>query len=146
MRSDFARSDLARENSYARRRMITVAVLVVVIGGGIYALWGRGPTNPADIPTIKAEGPYKQKPAVPGGIDIPHQDVRVYDELEGKNAAPAQVGTFLPPPETPEAAAPVAPPVPAPVAAAPSAASRTCACSNSAVINQLTSLRKVSTR
>lgn len=117
------RSEFSDERSYARRRMATVAILALVLGGMIYAFWGRNPPNPADIPTIKAEGAYKQKPADPGGIDIPHQDVRVYDELEGKNAAPAQVEHLLPPPETPKEiahAAPVATPapaVPAPVVA-----------------------------
>ncbi len=133
VRSDFARSGHAREISYARRRLITLAVLAVFVGGTVYALWGHRPSNPADIPTIHAEGAYKQKPTDPGGIDIPHQDVQVYNELESKNTPSTQVEHLLPPPEMPKegtvvaltpvtsssvpvAAPPVAPP---PVAFAP---------------------------
>jgi len=118
------RSDYARELTYARRRIITVLVLVLTLSVAGYALWGRGPANPSDIPTIKAEGAYKQKPANPGGIDIPHQDVRVYDQLEGKNGAASSVEHLLPPPETPKesphpaAPAPDAAPIPPPVTAA----------------------------
>jgi hypothetical protein len=70
----------------------------------VYVLWERGDSMPTEIPTIKAEGPYKQKPADPGGIEIPHQDVRVYDELESKNTPQTPVEHLLPPPEIPEEA------------------------------------------
>jgi len=92
---------VVREPNYARRRLITIVVLAVLIGGGVYAFWPDTPPDPADIPTIAAEENYKQKPADPGGIDIPHQDVRVYDQLEGKGTA-APVEHLLPPPETPK--------------------------------------------
>lgn len=123
-------SDYEQERAYARRRITTVIVLLAALGGGGYAIWGGGGApDPANIPTIKAEGAYKQKPSEPGGIDIPHQDVRVYDQLESKNGAAPQVEHLLPPPEIPKeiphAAAPAptseaatAPaPAPAPVAA-----------------------------
>ena len=109
------RSDYALERSYARRRIMTLVVLASIIGGVIYMAWGRGPSVPAEIPTIKAEGNYKQKPADPGGIDIPHQDVRVYDELESKAPPQMPVEHLLPPSETPQEA-PHAPPSSAPVA------------------------------
>jgi hypothetical protein len=128
------RSDYSRERVYARRRIVTVIVLCLMLAGGAYVLWGRGPSNPADIPTIKAEGSYKQKPAEPGGIDIPHQDVRVYDQLENNKDAASPVEHLLPPPEAPKEiphaeSAPVQTlaPIPAPVsepsvASVPSAA------------------------
>lgn len=110
------RPDFPQGPDYARRRVITVIVLLLVLGAAAYALWGPSrPTDPADIPTIKAEGEYKQKPSDPGGIDIPHQDVRVYDQLEGKNAPAPMVEHLLPPPEMPNEV-----PLP-PVAAAQSA-------------------------
>ena len=105
-------SDYARERAYARRRIVTLIVLAFVLGGAGYAFWGRGAPNPADIPTIKAEGAYKQKPTEPGGIDIPHQDVRVYDQLESKKAVAPQIEHLLPPPEVPKEALPL----PAPAA------------------------------
>ncbi|MDR3424757.1 MAG: SPOR domain-containing protein [Alphaproteobacteria bacterium] len=101
------RSDTSQERAYARRRLMTVIVLAAVLGGGFYALWGRGPSNPADIPTIKAAGAYRQKPAEPGGIDIPNQNVLVYDQMENKNDSAPQVEHLLPPPEEPKETAPV---------------------------------------
>ena len=117
------RSDYSRERSYARRRFITVIVLVFMLAGLGYTFWGRGGPNPADIPTIKAEGGYKQKPTEPGGIDIPHQDVRVYDQLEGKNASSLpQIEHLLPPPEVPKEMPPAPVAVQAPIVQAPVAA------------------------
>jgi cell division protein FtsN len=53
-------------------------------------------------PLIKAEeGPIKIRPDQPGGMEIPHQDKMVYDELEGKEQKPA-VEKLLPPPEQPK--------------------------------------------
>ena len=115
------RSDYGRERSYARRRVRTLAVVAFVIGGLSYALWGHSAPNPADIPTIKAEGAYKEKPANPGGIDIPHQDVQVYNELDGKagGGASSQIEHLLPPPEVPKDAPRVAVPVTPPLVASP---------------------------
>lgn len=106
VRSEFTR----RGPSYAMRRRITVAVLLAVIGGGLYWKFGAiGPANPGAIPFIKAEGAYKQRPERPGGIDIPHQDVQVYRELDGNGAAKPVTEHLLPPPETPQAPASAAP-------------------------------------
>ncbi len=105
------RSDFARQNglSYAVRRLISLAVLAgILIGGGVW-LWRHViATGPTEIPTIKSEGSYKQKPEQPGGIDIPHQDVQVYHEIDGsaagENTKPA-LEHLLPPPEQPMAQA-----------------------------------------
>lgn len=99
-------SEDAMERVYARRRRMTVAVLALIVAGALYAFSGGGPTNPSDIPTIKADGTVRQKPADPGGIDIPHQDVRVYDQLEGKRDNAQAVEHLLPPPEVPKEAPP----------------------------------------
>lgn len=109
------RSDFARQSglSYGVRRLITMAVLVgLVTAGGMWA-WGRvTASHSGEIPTIKADSSYKQKPEQPGGIDIPHQDVQVYHEIDGsavaENAKPT-VEHMLPPPEEPQAAALVQP-------------------------------------
>lgn len=100
------RSDFARQSGvpYAVRRVLTLIVLLaIVIGGGMWG-WGRlSPSGPVEIPTIKAEGPYKQKPDQPGGVDIPNQDVQVYHEIDGNAAANTKpvVEHMLPPPEVP---------------------------------------------
>lgn len=97
--SDFS----SRGPSYAMRRLLTLAFAVLMIGGGIYWWVGDTPSgNPQDIPIVKADGNYKQRPEQPGGIDIPHQDVQVYQELDANNNDKAQVEHLLPPPETPQ--------------------------------------------
>ena len=101
------RSDFGRTPSYRTRRIITVLVLLLLIGGlrCIGPSGGPSISHPGEIPTIKAEtGAWKQKPEQPGGIDIPHQDVQVYQALDGKDAAKPEVEHLLPPPETPQSA------------------------------------------
>lgn len=103
VRSDFARG-ARRGPSYAMRRVITLFVICIIIGSGLY-YWKNHratPSAPEQIPTIKAEGNYKQRPEHPGGIDIPHQDVQVYQSLDNKNAPPPVVEHLLPPPEVPQ--------------------------------------------
>ena len=102
VRSDFSRARTGP--SYALRRVITVMVLLGLIGGGVY-LKLRVPSHatPGEIPTIKADGAYKTRPDQPGGIDIPHQDVQVYQELDNNVPQKPQVEHLLPPPEVPEA-------------------------------------------
>ncbi|MDX2028407.1 MAG: SPOR domain-containing protein [Alphaproteobacteria bacterium] len=104
-----------------KRRVITIALLAVVVASGVYWKFGGStPTNPEDIPTITAESDWKQKPEEPGGIDIPHQDVQVYQSLDGASPAKPAVEHLLPPPEAPQAgAAPTAPADTASAAPAP---------------------------
>ena len=103
IQSDFAR----QSQSYAIRRMITVGVLLFMVGGGLFFAFRQSSSdNPSEIPLIKADGgSFKQRPEQPGGIDIPNQDVRVYQELDNKNGSKEQVEHLLPPPETPQIAA-----------------------------------------
>lgn len=96
------RSEYVSDQTYARRRMATVAILVLILGWVGYSMWDGDDQDPREIPTIRAETAYKEKPADPGGIDIPHQDVRVYEQLEGKGVVAPQVERLLPPPEVPK--------------------------------------------
>jgi hypothetical protein len=113
IRSDFGRTQVGVP--YAVRRVITLFVLVILIGGGVWFYKSRQPDIPGVIPTIKSEGPYKQRPEQPGGIDIPHQDVEVYQGLDNTHAtdkAP-EVEHLMPMPEVPQsmpATPPVSPP------------------------------------
>ena len=83
------------------------AILVVVALAAFAALgwFGYGFLAPGvptgEPPLIKADAnPIKRRPADPGGIDPPHQDKTVYDQV-----SPGQSGEvvekLLPPPETP---------------------------------------------
>jgi len=97
-------SEASRHVNYARRRIVTVLVLAVVLIGGGYAVWGGkdAPPDPDSIPTVKADEAYKQTPDDPGGIDIPHQDVRVYQQLEGKGTDVPKVEHLMPSSEEPK--------------------------------------------
>ena len=96
------RSDFSQGVSYRTRRFITVSVLLSVLTGALYMGFGRTHTRSNEaVPIIKAEGTYKQRPQEPGGLDIPHQDVDVYKELDGKESAPAQVEHLMPAAEVP---------------------------------------------
>lgn len=111
------RSEYVRERSrFSPVALGVIGLLIVATIGGIYfAFSGQSaPQQAGDIPTIKAEGVYKQRPEQPGGIEIPHQDMQVYQAIEGSQQASAdqpKVERLMPPPETPmvSAAAAVAP-------------------------------------
>jgi hypothetical protein len=125
VRSDFARSTGARRAgpSYALRRIFTLAVIALVIGGILYwKLGNHAPSLPGEIPTIKAEGAYKQRPDQPGGIDIPNQDIQAYSALDNKPPPQNEVEHLLPPPEVPQSNnVPTSPPAAAPIENAPDA-------------------------
>ncbi len=106
----FAQPPIRSEYSRRRRmprKVIRLIALVLLIGviGGLSAYWAFPPQDsvpPADIPTMKAEGPTKQRPDEPGGIDIPHQNETVFQQID--NSAPDKQATIehlLPGPEKP---------------------------------------------
>jgi len=108
-----------------RRRLwpLGAAAVAIVIGGGIaWMVYERTGVAPAggQVPYITADaGPEKIRPQQEGGIDVPNQDIRVYNELNG--AKPTKDGeVLLPPPETP--VAPPAPPAADKSATAPATA------------------------
>lgn len=123
--SDFSRKNQRLPFGFHVPRIAVVAALVSVLLAGVIALYLKfaemDAEQPADIPTIKAEGPIKQRPENPGGIDIPHQDVTVFQKIEGNDVTPKQASVehLLPPPEVPQPqavdAGVAANPVPAPV-------------------------------
>lgn len=104
------RSEFARKRSFRIRRIITSFIVLAAIGGGLFWKFG-GTHQPEEIPTIKADLPLKEKPEQPGGIEIPHQDVLAYQQLDSNGNPKPEAEHMLPPPEVPQ-----------PVAAAPSPA------------------------
>jgi cell division septation protein DedD len=103
---------LKRASSAPRRRRLwplgAAVVAIIAIAGGVWLIHGRTPagSNEGEVPYLTADAaPEKIRPQQEGGIDVPNQDIRVYNELNGTK--PAKEGeVLLPPPE-----APVAPPV-----------------------------------
>lgn len=91
------------------RYVAAAAAALLLIGGVSWFAFDRGGDAPAidELPYVTAEGgPEKVRPESEGGLDVPNQDIQVYNELGG-GAAPAQPEVLLPPPENP-----VAPPTP----------------------------------
>ncbi len=120
VRSDFSQRGLP----YSVRRAITLTVLAaILLGGGIWLyVLQHATTTPGVIPEIKAEGSYKQRPVQPGGLDIPHQDVEVYKELDAhSNSDKIEPENIMPPAEAPQP--PLVASVPVQQPAAPPASS-----------------------
>jgi cell division septation protein DedD len=84
------------------------ALVLIALGG---ASWFAYDAMEADagggvVPYVTAEaGPEKIRPQEEGGMEVPNQDIRVYNELTGSPETP-EAEVLLPPPE-----APVSPPV-----------------------------------
>ncbi len=94
-----------------RRALPMVIALITLVGfaGMIwYAYdWGLGQVETERLPVILAEPePIKSRPESPGGLDVPHQDKLVLNEVVPDPEKP-QVECLLPPPETPRL--PIAP-------------------------------------
>jgi hypothetical protein len=92
----------AKRDKLPLRRIVVFAVLI-----GFFALvWyafsqGQQIGGSQVTPIIKADAePFKVKPDQPGGMEIPHQDKMIYDELQGKNDQ-GVTEKLLPPPEKP---------------------------------------------
>ncbi|MCH8001023.1 MAG: hypothetical protein IIA34_05115, partial [Proteobacteria bacterium] len=89
-----------------RRRVLPMVVALITLAGfaGIvwYAYnWGLGQVDTARLPVILAEPePIKSRPESPGGLEVPHQDKLVLNEVVPDPEKP-QVERLLPPPETP---------------------------------------------
>jgi hypothetical protein len=122
-----------REERSARSKLAPILIAAVALtgfGGVVWYAYDQGVRQTAPTgatPLIKADtSPTKMRPEQPGGMDVPHQDKLVLNNLEGNKPGSPQVERLLPPPETPlprpapTAQAPVMTPVvPSPLAAAP---------------------------
>lgn len=90
------------------RKLLYVVLVCSVIGGfsalAYYAYqFGRKPVDASQLQLVKADNtPYKEKPADPGGMEVPNMDKTIYDSISGKqNKDLPKVERILPPPEEP---------------------------------------------
>jgi len=98
----------ARGGSGARAGRGRIAMLLFLLALALLALVGarawnarRAETIVAEIPLLRAEpGPARRRPEDPGGMEVPFQDMTVFNSLEGGKAEPV-VERLLPPPEEP---------------------------------------------
>lgn len=93
-----------RQSSRKWGRLVAFLVLVGVLSGGVWILWGKSfmaNRDQADVPIIRADvTPIKVRPADPGGMDVPDRDKLVYGAINGEGAG-SEVESLLPPPEEP---------------------------------------------
>jgi len=85
------------------RLLIAVAVVFVlaVVAWQVIGAMGRGTVDTGDVPLFRAATePFKQRPDEPGGLDVPNQDVTVYDTL-GTVEEGEGMEVLLPEPEEP---------------------------------------------
>lgn len=133
-----------RADEFARpdRRLPAILLTVLAMGlfaGGLWFAYVQGTRHPAAsvpggaVPLIRADdGPTKVKPAQPGGMAIPDQNVSLYNEKPGgapvekllpapeqPMARPAPVAALPPASATPPAEYPASPPTPMPAASRP---------------------------
>lgn len=101
-------------------RLLVSILAMALFAGGLWLAYHLGARHAGSssggggVPLIRADQqPDKVKPDLPGGMNIPDQNVSIFDEKPG---AAAPVEKLLPPPETPmprPEPPPPAPPAPA---------------------------------
>lgn len=91
-----------------------------------YQMTRDGGLTEGAVPVVRADTqPFRVRPANPGGMDVPHQNLEVFNRLsqpvqtQARGAAPAE--RLLPPPEAPVQRPVAAPQRPAPAANQPQA-------------------------
>ncbi|OKH89864.1 SPOR domain-containing protein [Thalassospira sp. TSL5-1] len=94
-----------------KRGAATVILGIAVIGGGIgFGAWwfyghGQHVMQEGDLPVLMPEGgPVKVRPDNPGGMEVPHRDTTIYQELDDSGGDVAVVIEPIPDmPRAPEA-------------------------------------------
>lgn len=113
VRSDFGRRGEPVVNMRRLFMLIALLGIAVLIGIAVHSFM-KDEAPSGEVPTIAADGEVKKRPDDPGGLEVPHQDVQVFQQLEKTATAAASEGVehLLPPPETPQpqSEAPVAAP------------------------------------
>ena len=93
--------------------IVPILITMIVMTGGVTIAWysynaGVKEGSEGAAPLLKPTGPMKVAPDSPGGTQIPHKDITIYQSLN-ENSKESKVERILPPPEqpmTPPSAAP----------------------------------------
>lgn len=116
-----------KETFFRQFRWVLFCILVGIFvagAGGLYLIYTKGslPKNPgsSSIPFIASQGPFKEKPAHPGGSKVLHQDKEIYTFLldgSSEKESPETLlgdgpeGPLMMEEETPQADSPALPPL-----------------------------------
>ncbi len=104
IRSEYHRGRKAALH-FRRLTILGIAFLVLIgLGFGIYISTREELAADDLLPHVQAAFPIKERPIHPGGIDIPHQDVEVFEQLDNKTPEEPKsaVEHLLPAPQTPQ--------------------------------------------
>ena len=85
--------------------IVPILITMIVMTGGVTIAWysytaGVKEGSEGAAPLLKPSGPMKVAPENPGGTQIPHKDISVYQSLN-ENSKERKVERILPPPEQP---------------------------------------------
>ncbi len=98
---------LASGNTVGRRWGIPALIAWVTLSAFAGALWfayeqGVRKGMETGFPLVRADdGPVKIRPDDPGGLEVPHQDKRIYERMAGDEAAVEDEARLRPEPERP---------------------------------------------
>lgn len=84
------------------RTLAVAGLAIMLVGTAVLYVMLKRNVSLGEVPTIQPEtAAIKERPADPGGLDVPHQDATVYDRLDKRAASREKVEQLLPPPEKP---------------------------------------------
>jgi cell division protein FtsN len=85
--------------------IVPILITMIVMTGGVTIAWysynaGVKEGSEGAAPLLKPDGPMKVAPDSPGGTQIPHKKLTIYESLN-ENSKESKVERILPPPERP---------------------------------------------
>ena len=93
--------DMQRRPSRRTWRFLPIAIAAValaVFGAIVWYAYSKGVREGSEVaaPLLKPDGPMKVAPENPGGLQVPHQEKTVYNQID-ERADDSRVERLLPP-------------------------------------------------
>jgi hypothetical protein len=93
--TDVNGTEPARSGRSGRRALALTVALGALAAVSWSVIGTQDDTPDEELPLVRADGPIRQRPKDPGGIQVPHQEVGVYNLLGQKKAEPGAGGEVL---------------------------------------------------